>query len=97
MLTDNTDKLKKLIHDAITQYSADQYLQDKKIDPLKQCEFVGIFIAIEAEKEIANELLGDIEKHLKEYQWRTDPDLSKRHYPYCPTDLKTLKQKYRVE
>jgi hypothetical protein len=56
MLTDNYDRLRRIIHDAMTQYSADQYLKGDKIDAIKQCEFVGIMVAFEAEKEAKKEL-----------------------------------------
>lgn len=56
MLSDNHDRLKRLVHDAMTQYSVEQYLKDKPIDSIKQCEFVGICVALEAEKETKEEL-----------------------------------------
>jgi hypothetical protein len=46
------DQIKRLVHDAMTQYSADQYLKGEKIDQIKQCEFVGIFIAVIIEQVV---------------------------------------------
>ena len=40
------------------------------------------------------EVLDEIEKHCNLYQWTTKPDFTKRHYPFCPTDLYELKKKY---
>ena len=43
---------------------------------------------------VAREIFDEIERHLREYQWRPNPDFDKRHYPYCPTDFEALKSRY---
>jgi hypothetical protein len=45
-------------------------------------------------QDAAKEILAEIEKHLREYQWISNPDFDKRYYPYCPTDFEALKAKY---
>ena len=48
----------------------------------------------EAKAEAYKEILDDIEMHCTQYQWIEKPDFTKRHYPFCPTDLHELKAKY---
>ena len=54
-------------------------------------------VQAEARQQAYKTILDDIEKHCTEYQWTETPDYTKRHYPFCPTDLYELKVKYLGE
>jgi hypothetical protein len=56
----------------------------------KNCER----IEAQAKAEAYKTILDDIETHCTSYQWTVKPDYTKRHYPFCPTDLYELKIKY---
>ena len=66
------------------------------IDSLAYCRGYNEATA-EARQQAYKTILDDIEKHCTEYQWTETPDYTKRHYPFCPTDLYELKVKYLGE
>ncbi|MFA5299558.1 MAG: hypothetical protein WC389_15320 [Lutibacter sp.] len=91
----SVDIFKRLAHDAMTQYDADQYLAEKSIDSIKQCEFVGATLGLEFQRYLAEYLYQPCHIHLDEAQKHGLNYYEKRLD--CQVCLKELKKSFGVK